>query len=57
MILESARGVGERAYASEKWTQGEGEGEWFFMAKGRVDIDLEGAVDCFIEVIRGKARL
>jgi hypothetical protein len=42
---------------SEKSTRGEGEGEQFFIAKGRVDIDLEEAVDYFMEAIRGKVRL
>jgi hypothetical protein len=57
MTLELARGVGERAYELEKWTQGEGEGEQVFMAKGRVVTDPKEAVDYFIEAVRGKARL
>ena len=57
MTLELAGGVEERAYASEKWTRGEGEGERVFIAKGRVVIDPEKAVDCFTKAIRGKARL
>jgi len=56
MTLESAGGVGERAYESEKWTRGEGEGEQVFMAKGRVVTDPEEAVDCFTKAVRGKAR-
>jgi hypothetical protein len=57
MTLELARGVGEYTYELEKWTQGEGEEEQVFIAKGRVVIDPEEAVDCFIEAVRGKARL
>ena len=57
MTLELAGGVEEYAYESEKWTRGEGEGERVFIAKGRVVTDLEEAVDCFIEAVRGKARL
>jgi hypothetical protein len=56
MTLELAKGVGEHACELEKWTQGEGEGERVFMAKGRVVTDPEEAVDCFIEAVRGKAR-
>jgi hypothetical protein len=57
MTLELVRGVGECAYKLEKWTQGEGEGEQVFMAEERVVTDLEEAVDCFTEAIRGKACL
>ena len=57
MTLESAGGVEERACELEKWTRGEGEGERVFMAKGRVVINPEEAVDCFIEAVRGKACL
>jgi hypothetical protein len=57
MTLELAGGVEERACELEKWTRGEGEGERVFIAKGRVVINLEEAVDCFTEAVRGKARL
>ena len=57
MTLELAKGVGERAYKLEKWTQEEGKGEQVFIAKGRVVIDLEEAVGCFIETVKGKAYL
>jgi hypothetical protein len=57
MTLKSAKGVEEYTYILEKWTQGEGKGEQVFIAKGRVVINLKEAVDCFIKIIRGKARL
>jgi hypothetical protein len=57
MTLESVRGVEERAYASEKWTQGEGEGERVFITEGRVVTNPEEAVDYFTKAVRGNARL
>ena len=57
MTLELAKGVKEYTCVLEKWTQGEGEGKQVFIAKGRVVMNLKEAVDCFIETIRGKARL
>jgi hypothetical protein len=57
MTLELAGGVEEYTCASEKWTQGEGEGERVFIAKGRVVTNPEEAVDYFTEAVRGKAHL
>ena len=57
MTLELVKGMEERAYVLEKWTQGEGEGERVFMTKERVVTNPEEVVDCFIEAIKGKAHL
>jgi len=56
MTLESTGGVEARAYESEKWTLGEGEGERVFITEGRAVTDPYEAIGCFTRAVKGKVR-
>jgi len=56
MTLEFIKGIKARAYESEKWTLGEGEGERVFITEGRAVTDPYEAVNCFIKAVKGKVR-